>query len=46
MECLAAGASILGCGGGGDPDSGRLRALKLLKEGKEIKILNPCRCVR
>ena len=43
VECLALGAGILGCGGGGDPNNGRLRALKMLKEGKMVKILNPCR---
>lgn len=45
IECLATGACILGCGGGGDPNSGRLRATMMLKEGKEIKIVNPYRCV-
>ena len=43
MECLALGAGILGCGGGGDPNLGRIMALKLLKEGKQVKIFNPCR---
>lgn len=43
LECLATGAGILGCGGGGDPNNGRLRAVKMLKEGKEIKVVNPCR---
>ena len=43
VECLALGAAILGCGGGGDPNIGRLRASMLLKEGKEVKILNPCK---
>lgn len=43
IECLATGAGILGCGGGGDPNCGRLQAVKMLKEKKSIKILNPCR---
>ena len=43
VECLALGAGILGCGGGGDPNNGRLRAIKLLKDGKQVKILNPCK---
>ena len=43
VECLVIGAGILGCGGGGDPQYGRLQALKLLREGKEIKVVNPCR---
>lgn len=43
VECLAIGAGILGCGGGGDPHAGRLRALQQLDKGKKIKIINPCR---
>ena len=43
VECLAIGAGILGCGGGGDPYAGRLRALQQLEKGKKIKIINPCR---
>lgn len=43
VECLAIGAGILGCGGGGDPHTGRLRALQQIKKGKSIKIINPCR---
>ena len=43
VECLAIGAGILGCGGGGDPNYGRLRAQQLLEEGKKIKVVNPCR---
>lgn len=46
IECLATGAAILGCGGGGSPNNGTLRASKMLKEGKKIKILNPCRYER
>ena len=45
VECLAIGAGILGCGGGGDPNEGRLRAQQLLERGKQIKIINPCKCV-
>jgi len=41
VECLAIGAGILGCGGGGDPNIGQQMALRFLKEGKEIKIVNP-----
>lgn len=43
IECLAVGAGILGCGGGGDPNNGMLRAVKMVKQGKVVKILNPCR---
>ena len=42
-ECLAIGAGIMGCGGGGDPSLGRVLAQKMLKEGKEIRIVNPMR---
>lgn len=45
LECLAVGAGILGCGGGGDPNNGRLRAIQMLEEGKEVTLLNPCRYV-
>ena len=45
VECLAIGAGILGSGGGGDPKIGRLRAIRMLEDGKEVKILNPCRHV-
>ncbi len=43
VECLAVGAGILGCGGGGDPNIGRVMALRLLREDKEIRVVNPCR---
>ena len=43
IECLAIGAGILGCGGGGDPHGGRLRALQQLERGKKITVINPCR---
>ena len=45
IECLAIGAAILGCGGGGDPNNGRLRGLEMLRQGKDIKIINPCKYV-
>ncbi len=41
--CLATGAAILGCGGGGSPYFGQLRATQLIKSGKAIKIVNPYR---
>ena len=43
IECLAAGAGILASGGGGDVEHGQYRALQVLKEGKEVKVVNPCR---
>ena len=46
VECLALGAGILGCGGGGDPNMGRIMAQEQLKAGREIRVVNPCRCVR
>lgn len=42
-ECLAVGAGIMGCGGGGDPNMGRVLARKMLEEGKEIRVVNPMR---
>ena len=41
IECIAIGAGIMGCGGGGSPYIGRLRALELLNEGKEIRVIHP-----
>ncbi|XP_071963196.1 uncharacterized protein [Antedon mediterranea] len=41
IECISVGAGILGCGGGGSPYLGRLRAQKLLKEGKKIRVIAP-----
>ena len=43
VECISIGAGILGCGGGGSPYIGRVIALLLLEQGKEIKIMNPWR---
>ena len=43
VECLCIGAGIMGCGGGGSPYIGRLRLMKLLEEGKEIRIIDPLR---
>ena len=42
-EHLAVGAGILGCGGGGDPNLGRVQAQKMVDEGLEIKVMNPMR---
>ena len=43
IECIAIGAGIMGCGGGGSPYLGRLKALELLKAGKEIRVIHPNR---
>ena len=43
MECVALGAGLLGSGGGGDPNMGRIMALKKLQQGKQIKVVNPAR---
>ena len=43
VECISIGAGILGCGGGGDPNIGRVIALQLLQQGKKIQMVNPCR---
>ena len=45
IECIAIGAGIVGCGGGGSPYLGRLRALKLIKNKKEIRVVHPNRYV-
>lgn len=41
VECIALGAGIMGCGGGGSPYIGRLKALEVIKKGKEIRIIHP-----
>jgi DUF917 family protein/N-methylhydantoinase A/oxoprolinase/acetone carboxylase beta subunit len=43
IECLAIGAGILGCGGGGSPSIGKLLATQAVREGKQIQIKNPFR---
>ena len=43
VECVAVGAGLLGCGGGGDPNTGRLIALQQLTQGRTIRVLNPLR---
>ena len=45
VEYLCTGAGILGCGGGGSPYLGGMLVKKEISEGKEIKIVNPFRCV-
>lgn len=41
IECIAIGAGIMGCGGGGSPYIGRLRALQQIKWGREIRVIHP-----
>ncbi|XP_038073477.1 uncharacterized protein LOC119741694 [Patiria miniata] len=41
VECIAIGAGILGCGGGGSPHLGLLIARKVLQEGKKIRVIAP-----
>ena len=43
IEYVAVGAGLLGCGGGGDPNTGRLIALQQLDRGKTITVVNPLR---
>lgn len=45
VECISIGAGILGCGGGGDPNIGRVIASEMMKQGKNIKLINPLRYV-
>ena len=41
IECISIGAGIQGTGGGGNPNVGRLSALKALREGKKIRVITP-----
>ena len=43
VDCIAAGAGILGCGGGGNPYLGKLSAILTLNCGKEIRVIHPDR---
>lgn len=43
VECMAIGAGILGCGGGGNPYIGKLRTQQLIKSGKKIRVIHPDR---
>ncbi|XP_057316586.1 uncharacterized protein LOC130657611 [Hydractinia symbiolongicarpus] len=41
VDCLAIGAGILGCGGGGSPYLGRLRLKRCVEKGMKVKIIHP-----
>ncbi len=41
VEAIAIGAGILGTGGGGSPYIGKLRCLKVLQDGKKIRVVTP-----
>lgn len=43
IDCIAIGAGIMGCGGGGSPYLGRLKAQELIKSGKEFRVIHPDR---
>ena len=43
VECLALGAGVLGCGGGGSPYLGKLELLRCIEEGFTPKIIHPKR---
>ena len=45
VECIATGAGILGCGGGGSPYLSKLRAKSTLKSGKDMRVIHPDRYV-
>ncbi len=45
-ECVAIGAGILGCGGGGNPYLGMMWTVSKLKEGKRIRVITPERLAR
>ena len=40
VECIAIGAGILGCGGGGNPYLGKLAALQQIRSGKKIRVIS------
>jgi DUF917 family protein len=40
LESIAIGAGILGTGGGGNPYLGKLKARRLLRQGKEIRVIS------
>ncbi|CAB3981430.1 Hydantoin utilization A [Paramuricea clavata] len=41
VNCIATGAGILSCGGGGNPYLGKLTAILTLQSGKEIRVIHP-----
>ncbi|XP_006811540.1 uncharacterized protein LOC100376092 [Saccoglossus kowalevskii] len=41
VDCIALGASILGCGGGGEPYLQKLQCKLILRDGKKIRIITP-----
>ncbi len=43
VEHIAAGAAILGCGGGGSPYVNKMRARQLLAQGKRIRVVRAAR---
>lgn len=43
IKCISIGAGIMGCGGGGSAYLGRLKALEVIKAGKEIRVIHPSR---
>lgn len=43
VDCIAIGAGILGCGGGGNPYLGKLSGLLTMKSGKKIQVIHPHR---
>jgi hypothetical protein len=43
VDCIATGAGILGCGGGGNPYLGKLSAVLALKSGQEMRVIHPDR---
>ncbi|XP_077864278.1 uncharacterized protein LOC100376245 [Saccoglossus kowalevskii] len=41
IDCITLGASILGCGGGGEPYLQKLQCKLILRDGKKIRIITP-----
>ncbi|CAG5134190.1 unnamed protein product [Candidula unifasciata] len=46
IECIVVGSGIYGTGGGGNPQMGRIRALKAIGEGKKIRVITPERLLQ
>ena len=40
IECIAIGAGILGCGGGGNPYIVKLAALEQIRSGKKMRVIS------
>ncbi|XP_059156929.1 uncharacterized protein LOC131941616 [Physella acuta] len=46
IECIVVGSGIYGCGGGGNPHLGRLRAIKCIQDGGKMRVVTPERLLK